>query len=466
MNDTLAGTSPSSSSSKSLVEDIETVLEKYSYFLSQLQFEKAREYVEERRVYALRHVTPWDKKWITVMTALSQVAVNECAYFSLSFFTAKFSFRKESHLKDIYNHIRTELSQIVETSPPPERCTTSKNTTYLIACSFINFVKARIELIEFYTALSSLDWKSAEEEGCAQKIEEMLTRNSADLQDNSVFGVSVLIERELNILKQAFTIHQHITNFKMLETLLLLKAMRENLSTWFKQVDDAFSPSRPSPSFFKAFTKSKHRSKLALLHWFELIYHSLLGKFSLYYHDVLAPFSFPNGEMKSVLSPASSGCILHSIQMFSRKCNPKLICVIANRIEDDSPFYGYGYHKVLNDLSIGEGFKPMTGINEKYPSLFYSPADKRSFESLHPDVTSIVQDAYLKHGDDKVQYLHDKVKDQCFFAVHVENNIYLVVVLDRKVQEKDASVIQFFNDFLMSIRGVKVFQDLRGMPKT
>ena len=123
----------------------------------------------------------------------------------------------------------------------------------------------------------------------------------------------------------------------MLDTLILLKTFRDSLAGWFKEVEDG-QPIRHAPSFLRAITKNtRPTTKFALLHWFELLYNSLLAKFSLYFHDALSSFSVDT-ELKAAFN--APGSVLQHFHNFARKSGPKLVCVIVNRMDNEEPFFG------------------------------------------------------------------------------------------------------------------------------
>lgn len=81
-----------------------------------------------------------------------------------------------------------------------------------------------------------------------------------------------------------------------------------------------------------------------------------------------------------------------------------------------------------------EHCKPASGVNEKYPSLFIYPPEKRTAEGLYANITCFVQDICLNQSfgntiqvsqnvlnnnnlDGRIRYLYDKNKDQVTFKL-------------------------------------------------
>lgn len=126
----------------------------------------------------------------------------------------------------------------------------------------------------------------------------------------------------------------------MLDSLLQLKSIRDSFVTWFAQFDSGLAFKAPTPSFFFSFAKKtikNNSKKLLLIHFLNQFYQTLLSKFSLYFYDVVASFA-PHGEMKGAFTANYS--LLHYVQNFFRKNNPQIVCILANQIEMETPFYG------------------------------------------------------------------------------------------------------------------------------
>ncbi|KAI1721046.1 KICSTOR complex protein C12orf66 like protein [Ditylenchus destructor] len=442
-----------------------------------MQFDKAREVAETERARVLWSTTPPVKIWQNLLATIGQVAVVEGLYFSLSFFMSKFSFRKENHIRDTYAQLRTEFQRSHDAIIEQKSSVSDVDCDLIcdIAREFITLTSCRMELIAFYMGLSGKDWKSVVDESIIRisEIQQILQKpQEADPTEPTAtnFGLCQNCEKELDVLQQLFQIQRGIAACSMVDSLIRLKNLRLLLTTWFSQFDTGIQM-KPSTSFalFSFTKKTKSTStKLALLHFLNHFYQTLLAKFSLYFNDVLVPYS-PTSESKMAINANGNNNFIHFIHLFAKKNNPQMICILANRLELDTPFYGFGYHKFLSKFS-NEYCKPAIGINEKYPPLFIYPQDKRLFDSLHVNIISFVQDIWLNQQnpeliDGKIKHLFDKNKEQSFFTACIEANIHLVVVFDRRVQEKDGPVVTFFNDALQGLRLVKLFQDLRNFAK-
>lgn len=123
----------------------------------------------------------------------------------------------------------------------------------------------------------------------------------------------------------------------MIDSLILLKDLRRELSDWFSCLE-CITPPKPSSSFFFLFSKkSKLTEKLALVYFFNQFYQTLLAKLSLYFYDSLGQY-IPQNELKVVFSGSCS--FLHTFQNFYRKSSPQIICILVSRIDLNTPFYG------------------------------------------------------------------------------------------------------------------------------
>jgi len=269
----------------------------------------------------------------------------------------------------------------------------------------------------------------------------------------------------------------------MMSSLLQLKRIRDALSTWFHKLEESSTPSATLPAnssarsspygFFSSLpfarrspsAKSVGPTRLGLLQFLAQFHEHLLAKFTLYFHDTLAVFA-PVGELKSGMGGLA---LLHNVQHFQRKSSARMMCILACRLDLEAPFYGFGYHKPLpNGESVT---RPASGLAEKYPPLLILPSDRRMFDSLHATMTSFVQEICVGPATNPTappaaRYCYDRNKDQSIFAVHLEANLHMVIVFDRRVQEKDATISAFVQEILLGVRGVKFFQqELRSLAR-
>lgn len=107
----------------------------------------------------------------------------------------------------------------------------------------------------------------------------------------------------------------------------------------------------------------------------------------------------------------------------------------------------------------------------------YLPNEK-VFEKYHPSVCSLIQELSLRSEQtDKIKFLHDLkslevclssylncLNNRCFqtfFIVNIEKRVYLAVVFDRKISEKDPFVQNFFSEVVFGLRGSQLIQDLK-----
>lgn len=123
-----------------------------------------------------------------------------------------------------------------------------------------------------------------------------------------------------------------------MDSLIILKNLRNALHEWFSGFESV-TPAKPSTSFFFLFTKkAKPTEKLALIHFLNQFYQALLAKFSLYFHDVLAKY-VPQTDLKLAFT-SNNNNFLHGFQNFHRKNSPQVICILVNRLDVDTSFFG------------------------------------------------------------------------------------------------------------------------------
>uniref|UniRef100_A0A914BVI6 Uncharacterized protein n=1 Tax=Acrobeloides nanus TaxID=290746 RepID=A0A914BVI6_9BILA len=152
-DDTFINESFEPTSTSSLIfGEVQTIIEKFSFHLCQLQFDKAREAIDADRLVPDGHSIV-SRIWPTLANSLSQMASNESVYYFLSFFTSKFSFRKENHLKMNYCQIKAELTRSIDSLEAELVPDESVSLLKQILRTLVTYLDARIDLINFYTSL-------------------------------------------------------------------------------------------------------------------------------------------------------------------------------------------------------------------------------------------------------------------------------------------------------------------------
>uniref|UniRef100_A0A915E0N1 Uncharacterized protein n=1 Tax=Ditylenchus dipsaci TaxID=166011 RepID=A0A915E0N1_9BILA len=319
--------------------DLSAMTERYIALLHKMEFEKARELLEADRIKDLWTSAPASlKPWQTCINYMSQLASTESQYFSLAFLVTKFekfSFRnKDGDIRDTYLLLRNEFHRCFEAQQDVPTSLLAE-----VADELRKYASFRIELISFYISLPGRDGKCIVRDS-VERLEEIQRKCKCE---KSHLNILKSILREIDLIHRLFDVQQKIAECNMLESLLKLKELKAILNEWFDSFD-ASNLAKPSPSFLLSFTKKTKitPTKLALFHFLDQFFQTMLAKFSLYFHDVLTPFT-PNN--------------------FFRKNSPQMICLLVNRIEMDAQFYGFGYHKALSRLST-ECCKPASGLTK------------------------------------------------------------------------------------------------------
>lgn len=112
---------------------------------------------------------------------------------------------------------------------------------------------------------------------------------------------------------------------------------------------------------------------------------------------------------------------------------------------------------------MSEGAK---GLADTYPIIFNQPGEKPP-EKLHPSLARFIDEARdtVMGAPDRPKHLYDHIKDQTFYAAHVEAQLYLAVVFLGRRQERDNTVVSFFNETLGDLRASRIFNSLKSAAK-
>lgn len=161
------------------------------------------------------------------------------------------------------------------------------------------------------------------------------------------------VSLELHVLTQCFRVQRNLLAHSFLDSLLELKELAADLSSWFSHVP--FKESVSKPHFFSfAFAKAPRAGpKLALLSWISLFFNTLLAKTVLYFHDLLVA-QVPAAELKAMLSVQPS--FVQTISAFTRRANPVLTALILDRMDSPEPFYGQLIRMVVKIIKFTPNF--------------------------------------------------------------------------------------------------------------
>ncbi|CAD5228070.1 unnamed protein product [Bursaphelenchus okinawaensis] len=433
--------------------DLETSIDTYCTYLSKFQFDKARDFCEEQRLTQAAHVS--SKQWQCLVANLSQLALNESHYFSLVFFSSKFSFRKDNQVREAYVNVKNELEYCYEECDKSTETNENNDEFKEFLRQLICLCTIRSKLVEFYVFLVTDNWHQTIEE--SEKHLNMI-KNSMEkvLGDDIKLPQLKSIEIELKILTGCFKIQSDLLNINFIDSLIQLKQLAQDLNTWFSHVPFKTSTSKPNFLFFNFAKSSKNTPKLLLLHWFSKFYNTLLAKLCLYGHELFVSHLNSN-DVKSLLNAQPS--FIQSIVSYSRRVNSAMICLLLDRMDNKEPFYGFGYQNALTKYGK-DNIGPLTGRHGMYPALCRFPNDQKLFDTLHPSIISLIQDT-AENSDERIRFYYDLRANTTYFTVLVEKNVHLSVVLNRKVSEKDQTIQLMFTDLLHGLRLISLIHDLR-----
>jgi hypothetical protein len=441
-------------------DDVQTIVEKFCFLLGKLDFDEAISHIESHKLVTGHFSHPGDKIWQQLLLAISQISQAELSYFTLGFFSTKFSFRKDpNQTRDLFTKIRQDLRRCDDNASSPFSHPESINNVLRkkLVDHFCSYASARIDMIAFYVGLQGKDWRSVVDESSARlnAVKNVYSRSTP----SPLFPQADLITRELDILTKSFLLKKLLCRCVLLDSLLLLKELRDLFSSFFYDLQPSSSTKPSANGIFSFMKPTKTPPKFVLLVWLNSLYEALLTKFSLYFSDVLSPY-IPPSELK-IMQTTSPG--LHSYFLyFSKKYTPITIAVVMCRGSEDEPFYGFGYHRSLQNFPT-----PATQpLKDEYPVLVNVTHEKQkgnyeTYKSKIDDCLSFCAKAAISEAKPKYYLEKEKTTENTFFCTHIEWKLFLVIYFDRKISEKDAAVLSFISDIVSSLRFTKLYQELK-----
>ncbi|KIH51645.1 hypothetical protein ANCDUO_18267 [Ancylostoma duodenale] len=411
-----------------------------------------------------------DVCWAALLSALAMIANCDKNYYLLSFLQPKAFFRKENALKNQYYQISEKLLRASPSTPLSEASSSSSTSTaeqILTQCR--EYVLARVEMISIYTTIASLAndrvilWDSLHARGV--RVSEMLK----SCQHPSLFSMAHLLSGEIDVLLLLVSAQIHISNCKMFESLLQLKEIRERFDFWIR---DSHCLNPVNKSVFYFFRSNEKIPRNRLINWLIQFYNLLMAKFSLYFTNVLANFCSVD-DMKTVHTIDNGYNFISNANQLLKKTDAVCLAIVMDREKCSENFYGFGYHRLKDRFTPGPPTEPRKGVAALCPAVFRlpSPAEGHKSAQSHNDVFEKYQEhiygfieSNLRHPS-RSKYFYDAEKDHCMFGDIVEAKLYIVVVYNGRVCEKDAVVLTFIQHMTTSLRGSRLFLSLKNAAK-
>ena len=339
--------------------------------------------------------------------------------------------------------------------PPPNSTTTTPIVAHTrnlrefsdklishICCQLLNFIQARLDLIDVYDKLiEASNKKFLSVDGIAFRLS-MLCRQYHKFFHHPLLepikdGITLECESLMTLIKATIDM-QH---WRYLPTLYDLQDAQSKLNYWATNTFNKEATRR-------RFKVSKTQTAPRLYEWLCKFKDFLVAKFTLYFHATLSKH-FPTNSFKSVCSKLTVDYYsrLSSVQ---RKVDALFVALMYD-VSNEKDFRGVGYHFPSKDYQQPQGkntLQPMVVIpNEAKPRL----------HGLQAEIYMIVmtnQQTMLKDGH---YQFHDNIKKLTYSIARPDMNVVLVTVCDGQKLDRDTSVRMFSQEFTNQFAFSNVF---------
>ncbi|KAM3715961.1 KICSTOR subunit [Dirofilaria immitis] len=428
--------------------DLCPLLQQFGMAISRARFDDARALIESFRGTRVPiSASAEDSLCHLLLSACIQIVKAESAYYSLNFMVPKAFFRRESTLLLTYTQIKAELCRMDDVMG-----NTTISTAEDIRRRLIDFTSARVSMINVYNSFLVENFGLPNEltalTTVLSSVEHllMLLINHESLTSLFTFIVNEIVTMKLLLEVQLALIR--------CESLIKLKSAHVRLRLWFSSVGYKHAQNKGTVKFF-SFGSQVQCSSLRLCSWTYEFYILLLAKFSLYFHDSLQP-QCSIGDFDHTINAMKSPNFIQIFSSFQRRMEPLSILLIADRCNapDISPLIGYG---CAADLNAGEG-----ELRKKFLIFLKIGGGAKEVNVLLPSISILIQEAATKKfGTDRITYCHDQLISKSFFVLPVEYNLYITVIFNRRVSERDNTVVSFLLNSCNQLRCVKICQSWR-----
>ncbi|KAM3715960.1 KICSTOR subunit [Dirofilaria immitis] len=386
--------------------DLCPLLQQFGMAISRARFDDARALIESFRGTRVPiSASAEDSLCHLLLSACIQIVKAESAYYSLNFMVPKAFFRRESTLLLTYTQIKAELCRMDDVMG-----NTTISTAEDIRRRLIDFTSARVSMINVYNSFL------VENFGLPNELTALTTVLSSVehllmllINHESLTSLFTFIVNEIVTMKLLLEVQLALIRCEFLQSLIKLKSAHVRLRLWFSSVGYKHAQNKGTVKFF-SFGSQVQCSSLRLCSWTYEFYILLLAKFSLYFHDSLQP-----------------------------QC---------------SIVIGYG---CAADLNAGEG-----ELRKKFLIFLKIGGGAKEVNVLLPSISILIQEAATKKfGTDRITYCHDQLISKSFFVLPVEYNLYITVIFNRRVSERDNTVVSFLLNSCNQLRCVKICQSWR-----
>lgn len=419
-------------------------LETFFLSLSQFSFDKAKEMAEKEREFVKHQV---GSVFHSMLACLSQLAVAEKAYMSLSFLASKGFLRKDNSMKPSYDVLRTEFGKTEELGRTS--CGDEQGLEKLLAhlCGQLtHFVSVRLDLIEFYEKMYNIGTsRCGGSEELHVNILSIMLANQNQFHHPNLSHLKTSFSYECESLTKLMSAQLELQQWTFLPSLLHLHEAHSKLSAWGALAQMKESRRLPfSPGFLK-------NTQLPLLYlWLVRFKGYLISKFTLYFHEILGKQTTVQ-DMKSLCSKAPID-FYQKLVTFQRKSDASFIMLMFDARGCEG-YKGHGYHHPDRAMETPKGLGT-------YPAVVSIPPDA---PTIHwPNIVMILEDrAHDLNSLERVVCFYDKHVQCTYLLVRIDVRMTLAMLFQGKRSDKESNVAGFLEEFCTQFRFHRVLATLR-----
>ncbi|KAK6959961.1 KICSTOR complex protein [Biomphalaria glabrata] len=434
----------------------ESVLEHYFQLLSQSNFDKAKELVDNEKD---GHKFSTAASWGETLQCLSQLATAERSYCNLVFLGQKrFTqiVRSKDSAKSIYSMLLQEF-QRMETFLLPhgdrERSSSAETDKLLahISGQLSFFVRGRLKMIEFFEQLSSLgslkQWMNFED--LVMILEEIVKDHMKGFHHPLVVSLKTVFCLECESLCHMLNAQIKISSWNFLQATMELYQAHAKLNEWGSKI-----PIKEVKSTFGR-SSSKSSPYPPIYTWMYKLKGHLLSKFGIYFYGVLGKQTIPI-ELKANLSKAPED-IFNRIQAFHKKSDASNIYLILDTQNLQCPVGDGGYHHPQKYVEERVGLA-------SYQPIFSFPGERSIYQPHWPNIIMLVD--HSRDQIDKIYFFMEKRPQSSYFISQIEPKIFLVVIFEGKKNEKDSGINTFMLDLSSQLRCQTIMSSLKNFARS
>ncbi|VDN02317.1 unnamed protein product [Thelazia callipaeda] len=430
--------------------DLCLLIQQFSLAISKTCFDDARLLIESfRTTRSPVSSNAEDHFCHLLLSSCLQIVKAESTYYSLNFMVPKAFFRRESTLSSVYSQIKGELCQMDNKIVNSEHSVAED-----IRRRLIDFTSARVALINVYNSFQVENFGFACELiallAVLMSVEDLVMPLSSHESFSSLF---TSLSNEVTVIKLLLETQLALIQCNFLQSLIKLKSAHARISFWFKSIGYKRTEMKRATSFFPFGSQTQHCT-LKLCDWIKEFYMLLLAKFSLYFHDSLQIYC-STVDFEHTINAVKSPNFNAGFSTFQRRMEPLMILLIADRTNAPDLPHQIGYHSSAESSDVeGE-------LRKNFLTLLRIGGSANDVFKLLPSISNLVSEAAARKCGDRIVYCYDQLISKTFFVSLVEYHIYMTVIFNKRVSERDNMVVNFIQRSCNQLRCAKICQSLR-----